>query len=286
VKPAQNYAKAWQFDDILLETYHFVPNLSVSSHVHDEYQIGLTLDAPGEYYYRGAAHPTPIGSLSVLHPGEVHAGRSLGVSETTIVTRKLYIPPTRMQQITADMTEHHCTHPPFISTPILTDRSLVRAFLNLHRTLAGATSQLEQESLLQSTLTCLIQNYAESRPEVRSDKTAPQAIRRVREYLHDRYAENVSLAQLAEISELSPFHLSRMFAREVGLPPHRYQTQVRIAQAKKFLIRGVSLEQVALETGFSHQSHFGKYFKQIVGITPGRYISSKNVIDSQNRNSG
>ena len=59
-----------------------------------------------------------------------------------------------------------------------------------------------------------------------------------------------------------------MFAREVGLPPHRYQTQVRIAQAKRLLICGVPLEQVALETGFSHQSHFGRHSKQIVGVTP------------------
>jgi len=77
VKIAQNYAKGWYFSNILLETHHFMPNLSVPPHVHDEYQIGLTLDAPGEYYYRGATHPIPIGSLSVLHPGEVHIGRSL-----------------------------------------------------------------------------------------------------------------------------------------------------------------------------------------------------------------
>jgi len=281
VKIAQNYAKGWYFSNILLETHHFMPNLSVPPHVHDEYQIGLTLDAPGEYYYRGATHPIPIGSLSVLHPGEVHIGRSLGTSEMMIVTRKLYIPPARMQQVMVEMTEHDSVSLPFIPTPILVDQSLISAFLNLHQTLDGAASQLEQESLLLSTLIQLIQGYAESAPEMRSYKTAPQAVQRVREYLHDHCAENVSLSTLAEVAQLSAFHLCRMFTREVGLPPHRYQTQVRIAQAKRLLICGVPLEQVALETGFSHQSHFWRHFKQIVGVTPGRYVSSNNLIDSQ-----
>jgi len=281
VKIAQNNTRVCQFSDILLETYHFIPNLSVPPHVHDEYQIGLTLDAPGEYYYRGATHSIPIGSLSVLHPGEVHSGRSLGTSEVEIVTRKLYIPPDRMQQVMAEMIEHKPVSLPFIPTPILVDQSLISAFLNLHQTLAGAASQLEQESLLLSTLIQLVQGYAESAPEIRAYKTACQAVERVREYLHDHYAENVSLNRLAEIAELSAFHLCRIFTHEVGLPPHRYQTQVRIAQAKRLLICGVPLQQLALEVGFSHQSHFGRHFKQIVGVTPGRYVSSNNVIDSQ-----
>ncbi len=281
MKIAQNYTKAWQFSDILLETHYFIPNLSVPPHIHNEYQIGLTLDAPGEYYYRGATYPIPIGSLSIIHPDEVHIGRSFGTGEAAIVTRKLYIPPMRMQQIVAEITEHYLVSLPFIPTPILVDQSLISAFLNLHQILDGAASQLEQESLLLSTLIQLVQRYAEAPPKIRSYKAAHQAVQRVREHLHDRYAENVSLSELAEVAQLSAFHLCRIFTREVGLPPHRYQTQVRIAQAKRLLIRGVPLEQVALETGFTHQSHFGRHFKQIVGVTPGRYISSNNVIDSQ-----
>lgn len=256
-----------------------MPNLAVPPHVHDEYQIGLTVDAPGEYEYRGETHPIPIKSLSVLHPGEVHVGRSLGTGEAKIITRKIYIPPMRMQQVITAITDRHSVSLPFIPTPILIDRSLLNTFLELHESLA-TTLQLEQDSRLLSALIKLVLHHAESPPEIRSYKSH-QAVQRVREYLHDHYAENIALDQLADIAQLSPFHLCRTFTREMGLPPHRYQLQVRIAKAKRLLICGISLEQVALDTGFSHQSHFGRHFKQIVGVTPGCYVSSNNVIDNQ-----
>lgn len=74
----------------------------------------------------GATHPIPIESLSVLHPGEVHIGYSLGTGEVAIVTRKLYIPPVRMQQVITEMTERHPVALPFIPTPILIDRAETR----------------------------------------------------------------------------------------------------------------------------------------------------------------
>lgn len=278
MKPAKNSAKAWQFQDILLETYCFTPNLSVPRHSHDEYQIGLTLTAPGEYQYRGEGHLIPIRGFSVLHPGEMHTGRSLGTGDAAIVTRKIYVPPARMLAIVAEVAGSSTM--PFIGTPILVDQHLLGRFLQLHECLGGVTTQLEQESLLLFALAQLVLRYAEIATILCPHRTAPQSVQRVREYLHDHYAENVSLTVLAQLADLSPFHLCRMFAAEIGLPPHRYQTQVRIAQAKTLLMRGVPLEQVAFETGFSHQSHFGRHFKRLVGVTPGQYVgSSNNVID-------
>ena len=96
LSPSLNSAKAWHFQDVLLETYCFTPHLSVPQHSHEEYQIGLTLTAPGEYHYRGASHPVPVGGLSVVHPGEMHTGRSLSSGHDPIVTRKIYA--TTMQR--------------------------------------------------------------------------------------------------------------------------------------------------------------------------------------------
>jgi AraC-like DNA-binding protein len=63
------------------------------------------------------------------------------------------------------------------------------------------------------------------------------------------------------------------------MPPHAYQTQVRILQAKRLFRKGWSIEQVAIETGFVSQSHFGSHFKQLIGLTPRQYCQdSENVI--------
>jgi AraC-like DNA-binding protein len=121
------------------------------------------------------------------------------------------------------------------------------------------------------------------------DAPAPPAvgghryIKIAREYLEANYTENVSLRQLAFVSNISPFHLLRTFHDVVGLPPFEYQTQLRISQAKKLLRDGWSIADVAAETGFADQSHLTRHFKRVVGVTPGKYLPDRNNIQNSAR---
>jgi AraC-like DNA-binding protein len=83
------------------------------------------------------------------------------------------------------------------------------------------------------------------------------------------------LTQLTSLTNLSPFYLLRVFHNRAGFPPHEYQTQVRIAHARKLIRNGTSLSQAALETGFFDQSHLSRNFKRIVGVTPRQYFSDR-----------
>ncbi len=91
-----------------------------------------------------------------------------------------------------------------------------------------------------------------------------QPVERVRAYLEDHYNQEISLEQLAQVANLSSFHLNRSFSKTFGMPPHAYQIQVRILQAKRLLRKEGSIEQVAIKTGFVSQSHFGSHFKRQV----------------------
>ena len=55
------------------------------------------------------------------------------------------------------------------------------------------------------------------------------------------------------------------------MTPHAYQIQTRLNRSKVLLARGVPIKQVAWLTGFTGQSHFGKYFRRAVGFTPKFY---------------
>ena len=90
--------------------------------------------------------------------------------------------------------------------------------------------------------------------------------------MDDHYADDFSLADLAGRAHLSPYHFLRVFTACTGIPPHLYQQQVRIRQAKGKLLQGASLSETAFETGFGDQSHFSNVFKKMVGITPGEYV--------------
>ena len=62
-------------------------------------------------------------------------------------------------------------------------------------------------------------------------------------------------------------------ARRVGLPPHAYQIQLRVARARELVAAGVPLAEVATMTGFADQSHLTRLFKRVVGIPPGQYAA-------------
>jgi hypothetical protein len=83
----------------------------------------------------------------------------------------------------------------------------------------------------------------------------------VKEYLQAYYAQEVSLQELAGVANMSPFHLARLFRQTVGVPPHAYQIQLRLAHARTLLAQGFEVGYVAHETGFADQSHFTRQFK-------------------------
>jgi AraC family transcriptional regulator len=96
------------------------------------------------------------------------------------------------------------------------------------------------------------------------------AIRRALEVMNQPLDTRISLAELAEASGISRFHLSRIFKKHFGMSPIAYLERARIERAKDLIRRAeMSLADVAQTVGFADQSHFTRRFKQYAGSTPG-----------------
>jgi AraC-like DNA-binding protein len=275
----QEQTKFWLAHDLgnfeVLRATYF--RHSFSRHTHEGFAIGVIERGGEAFYYRGAMHVAPAGSIIVINPGEIHTGHA--ASEAGWSYRMLYPDASLLQQVATDVTGRQ-RNIPFFPAPIFHDASLAALIHRLHLTLEAPTSSLERESGLVQTFAQLITRYADDRPQLRMAGKERHPVQRVRAYLEEHYAENVSLEQLAGIANLSPFHLLRVFHAETGLSPHLFLTHIRIARAKALLLRGRPIAQIALETGFVDQSHFTRQFKRQVGITPGQYApGSKNVQD-------
>ncbi len=156
---------AWSHDGVLLEHYRYAPGPadSIPKHSHDEYQFCLSLDFPGEYRYRGASHGVPVGSLSVIHPGEVHSARDPEYRRTVATYRMLYASPALLGEAATEVAGRE-TNEPFFEAPVILDRELAWSFLRLHLSLGEKTDRLEQDSRLLLVLTRFVERHADTRP--------------------------------------------------------------------------------------------------------------------------
>lgn len=119
-----------------------------------------------------------------------------------------------------------------------------------------------------------LRSTKEVRLQEPKSRKARAAVYRVRKLIHERFATSITLDEIIAEAGLSRCHLMRTFTNEIGMPPHRYQIHVRIAQACELLSRGVSPALVAAEVGFYDQSHFNSQFRQVMGITPSRFCKA------------
>ena len=91
-------------------------------------------------------------------------------------------------------------------------------------------------------------------------------------YIEENLADRISLAKLAEIARLSPYHFSRAFKKSLGMPPRRYHTHRRIEWAKMLLAeRRLSVTEIAQQLGFADTSSFSAAFGNLAGRCPRAY---------------
>jgi AraC family transcriptional regulator len=137
----------------------------------------------------------------------------------------------------------------------------------------GPMGRIYAESLALVILTELLRHHA-VRPGAlpRADGIASHRLRRITEYIEAHLGEDLSLATLAAEACLSRVHFVRQFKRLTGFSPHQYVLTRRIERAAALLKnRDACLKALALEVGFSSQSHLTAAFRRVYGTTPGAH---------------
>jgi AraC-like DNA-binding protein len=264
-----------------LQSIELVHNVSkgclLPRHFHEELELGIPQGEGLQLKYRGTMYDVPANSLLVIQPGEVHHTDRI----QDYAFRGLRVGTDLLQQVAIEVAGYNTALPVF-PIPFVHNHDFNAQIIQVYQALEQSTSQLEQQSFIQDFLAQLILSCAEDPPCLAELGQESQPVKRVQEYIEDRYNQEISLEQLAQIANMSSFHLNRAFCKKFGMPPHAYQIQVRILRAKRLLKKEKSIAKVATETGFASQSHFGSHFKRLACVTPKQYAQdSKNVIDFQ-----
>lgn len=131
--------------------------------------------------------------------------------------------------------------------------------------------KLYADSLIQTLTLHLLKNYsnAASIQENTNGGLSGYRLRRVQEFINANLEEDLSLAELAEVADLSQFHFARAFRKSTGQTPQHYLMEQRIERAKQLLSRDdLPIVEISLRTGFKNQSHFTTLFRKFTKFTP------------------
>ena len=94
-------------------------------------------------------------------------------------------------------------------------------------------------------------------------------LKRTLEFVEAHLAGELSLSRLAEVAEMSISHFRAGFRESVGVPVHQYVIERRVERAKSLLMReGQSIAEIALASGFTHQSHLARHMQRSTGFSP------------------
>ncbi len=243
-------------------------------HVHDTYSFGITLKGVQAFSCRGSRYANTPGSVIAFNPDESHDGQPGTAAGFSY--RMIYVEADVLEGFTKHQSLPHFRtasfHDPQLATQLM---AAINAAQPKEALRAG---QLLQNFLLQIT---------ERHGRLAINGTAPPCemrARRMREYLQEHHAEDVSTNDLATVIGVSRVHANRIFNQAYGIAPHAYLNALRVLKVKQLITTGRSLVEAALAAGFADQAHMSRRFLASVGVTPHQYRSA--TINSPRPRSG
>jgi AraC-like DNA-binding protein len=94
-------------------------------------------------------------------------------------------------------------------------------------------------------------------------------LNRARDFIRARFETPLSLADMAGVACLSPFHFLRAFKAAFGMSPHQFMTACRVDRSKFLLERTeMPVTEVCLAVGFDSLGTFSSWFRRHNGVSP------------------
>jgi len=232
-------------------------------HRHDTYALGVTLSGVQTFRYRGAARRSLPGQVIVLHPDELHDGGA--GTEAALRYRMLYLEPA----VLADCLG--AAGLPFVRDAVVGDPDFSATLLSA----LGPLDEKLDDLFLPDFVAQLGRFLARhgGQPARPLGKTAWRAASLARDYLRENMGRPVRSHELEAVTGLDRYALSRHFRAAFSTSPHRFLIMRRLQRARVMIDEGETLAQIALEAGFTDQSHFNRHFKKAFGMTPGRWAA-------------
>ncbi|MBW4507636.1 MAG: AraC family transcriptional regulator [Scytonematopsis contorta HA4267-MV1] len=138
----------------------------------------------------------------------------------------------------------------------------------------GVDSCIYAESMATALAVHLIKRYSAQPQAIKefTDGLPKYKLREVITHINECLDQNLTLAELAAVIQISPHYFATLFKQSTGLAPHQYVTKCRIEKAKQLLrCKELTILEVSQQVGFVSPSHFAKVFRKYTTTTPKIY---------------
>lgn len=238
-------------------------------HWHDSYLVGITEQGLQQFNCRRQQHNSTPGKVFLLEPGDIHDGTAPEAGGFTY--RTLYLDPRWLdRELRAQFEEAPDNAQLSFAATLAEDPRLAIATADAFEAMHHDELRIVRQTALDHLLANLT-SHLRWRTLIDPDPRLPLVAQRARDYLHSHLHQDIGLDDLAQVTGVDRFRLSRAFKAAFGLAPHAYLIQLRLTRARHLLARGEAPVSVAAALGFADQSHLGRWFQRAYRMTPADY---------------
>ncbi len=233
------------------------------NHFHEHYVLGFIESGSRSLVCKNKAYTVESGHLLLFNPFDSHTCQHIG--HQPLDWRCIHIKEDILCKYAYEIAG--CTSPPLFHATVVRCEESVALLRELHQMIFENRAAFKKEEALYFLLELLITRYA----KWNWSKDVSAEIQKACEYMDVHYHQQLGLADLSQLTGLNKYTLLRNFTKQRGITPYQYLSTVRINRAKQLLEQGVLPLDAALQSGFTDQSHFTRFFKNFIGLTPKRY---------------
>lgn len=263
----ENEKRTVRFDnDLKIEAYHFEGIMQkFPNHFHEHYVIGFVESGRRLLTCKNREYTINAGDLLLFNPLDNHTCEQ--VDNKALDWRCINVDKDVMQQIAEEITGRD-NLPVFTST-VVGQSDAVLALKDLHDMIMNERKDFRKEEIFYFLMEQLISDYTE--PGIETLSRTSKEIQVACDYMENNDTETITLDDLSRLSGLNKYTLLRNFTMQRGITPYQYLSTIRVNKAKKLLEAGVPPIDAAIQSGFTDQSHFTRFFKNFIGLTPKQY---------------
>lgn len=249
-----------------------------SPHSHSDLEIGLLLSGSLSLFIDQSECVLHSGGLYLINRGQIHSFREI-TGENRILA--FQISTEFLKMISPDM------------ELLWFEQQVPGDFHNDDRKLAGSLlmecakhyyseSPFHELSCISSMVQALallidrLPYHVTSQAEASAAMQRAGRLNRIMDYMQEHFRENISLAELAEREQISPFTLSHLITNLCGISFQEYLNQLRFHEALKLITYSdLGIVDISLETGFSSTRYLNTAFQKMYGCSVREYRKAK-----------